>query len=240
MVCYNMEYSRDGEPMKGGFTDNYYFQMIDGIRRFKGVRKPEPPTEPATIAIDGEFDDWQDVGPDYRDHIDDCIPRHAWGYAKANLYTNYTGRNNFIRMKVTYDKDNVYFYAETEKDITPFKGDNWMLLFIDADQNHATGWEGYDYLANKFVNDDKTTTLKLAKTGWDFRTINRQVAYHVKGNKLELSIPRVDIGQTNPDHVAFDFHWADNIQKDGDIIEFAVSGDSAPERRFNYRFDARR
>jgi hypothetical protein len=36
---------------------------------------------------------------------------------------------------------------------------------------------------------------------------------------------------------AFDFHWADNIQKLGDISEFSLHGDSAPDRRSNYRFN---
>ena len=40
---YNEEYSRDIEPMRGGFGDAYYYQMVDGIRRFKGVRAvPRP------------------------------------------------------------------------------------------------------------------------------------------------------------------------------------------------------
>jgi hypothetical protein len=39
--------------------------------------------------------------------------------------------------------------------------------------------------------------------------------------------------------VAFDFHWADNIQAPDDIIEFGVSGDSAPNRRFKYRYQTR-
>ena len=36
---YNREYSRDAEPMRGYHTDNYYYQLIDGIRRYKGVRQ---------------------------------------------------------------------------------------------------------------------------------------------------------------------------------------------------------
>jgi hypothetical protein len=36
--------------------------------------------------------------------------------------------------------------------------------------------------------------------------------------------------------LAFDFHWADNIGKIGDITEFFLNGDNAPERRANYRF----
>ena len=35
---YTQEYSRDIEPMRGGHGDNYYWQMVAGIRRFKGAR----------------------------------------------------------------------------------------------------------------------------------------------------------------------------------------------------------
>jgi len=45
---YNQEYSRDIEPMKGGHTDNYYFQMVDYIRQFKGVNLPPLPSSPKT------------------------------------------------------------------------------------------------------------------------------------------------------------------------------------------------
>ena len=34
---YNHEFSRDIEPLRGDFGDNYYYQMADIIRRFKGV-----------------------------------------------------------------------------------------------------------------------------------------------------------------------------------------------------------
>jgi hypothetical protein len=55
---------------------------------------------------------------------------------------------------------------------------------------------------------------------------------------MELRISRSDIDQgSDADPVSFDFHWADNIQENDDIIEFAISGDSAPGRRFNYRYD---
>ena len=43
------------------------------------------------------------------------------------------------------------------------------------------------------------------------------------------------LGETLPD-VSVDFHWADNIKGEGEIAEFALDGDSAPSRRFNYRY----
>ena len=35
---YNAEFNRSIQPMKGGYTDNYYMQMVQNIRRYKGVR----------------------------------------------------------------------------------------------------------------------------------------------------------------------------------------------------------
>ncbi len=32
---YNAEFNRTIQPMKGGYTDNYYMQMAQNIRRYK-------------------------------------------------------------------------------------------------------------------------------------------------------------------------------------------------------------
>jgi hypothetical protein len=37
------------------------------------------------------------------------------------------------------------------------------------------------------------------------------------------------------DDVAFDFHWSDNPADLKDAISLCLNGDSAPNRRFNYR-----
>ena len=60
--------------------------------------------------------------------------------------------------------------------------------------------------------------------------------YQVAGNKMEIAVPRKLLGVKGKSEIVLDFHWADNMQNLDDIIEFAVSGDSAPERRFNYRY----
>ena len=60
--------------------------------------------------------------------------------------------------------------------------------------------------------------------------------YRVNGNAMEVGVPRaiIDEAAAAP---AFDFHWADNIQSFGDVSELGVNGDSAPNRRWNYRFE---
>jgi hypothetical protein len=57
----------------------------------------------------------------------------------------------------------------------------------------------------------------------------------VDGNGMEIGIPRALLGLT-AEKPSFDFHWADNIQGFTDVSELGVNGDSAPNRRWNYRF----
>ena len=229
---YSQEYSRDIEPMKGGCTDNYYYQMIANIRRYKGIRKPHSAGPTKTISIDGKFSDWNDVTPEYRDAIGDTIHRKENGWGNAGEYINTTGRNDFVTMKIACDKDNIYFYAKTKEPITPRDDSNWMMLYINADCDHKTGWNGYDFLVNKStMGTNATTLMKWDNTAWK---PTGRLGYRVKGNEMEIRIPREKIDLKTK--VAFNFHWADNIQNTDDIIQFSISGDSAPDRRFNYHY----
>jgi hypothetical protein len=230
---YNQEFSRDIEPMSGGHTDNYYYQLMANIRKYKGMKKPAVVGASVTINIRGNFNQWNKITAVYYDHSGDTEHRNSPGQGQAGPYVNASGRNDLVIMKVARDAKKIYFYAETQEAITSYKETNWMLLFIDADQNKETGWEGYDYVINQQVIDEKITTLaELRRDG----SIGKRVSipYKVNTNRLMLAIPRSAIGETAD--LAFDFHWADNIQKIGDITEFFLNGDNAPERRANYRF----
>jgi len=159
--AYNAEYNRDIEPMKGGYTDNYYYQMIDGIRKFKGVRGPQTASDPRTISIDGNFSDWSDVKPEFRDTIGDTFHRNHDGFGSAGPYINTTGRNDLMDMKVARDDDHIYFYAKTRDDITAYTDPAWMQLYLNTDQDYNTGWEGYDYVINQAAYNATRTTLRL-------------------------------------------------------------------------------
>jgi hypothetical protein len=230
---YNQEFSRDIEPMKGGHTDNYYYQLMGNIRKYKGMEKPMEAGPPVKINIRGNFKQWDKVEAVYYDHIGDTEHRNSPGHGQAGPYVNTTGRNDLVTMKIAYDATSVYFYAETASALTPSTDPNWMLLFIDADQNKETGWEGYDLLINSQIIDEKTTTMRSLNNDGSFgKTI--RLPFQASQNKLMVSVNRADLTPGNK--LAFDFHWADNIGKIGDITEFFMNGDNAPERRANYRF----
>lgn len=237
--AYNAEYSRDIEPMKGGFTDNYYYQMVAHIRQLKGTR-PIPPAGPVkTIRIDGNFADWANVTPEYRDHAFDTMHRDHPGWGKIEKYVNKTGRNDIIAAKVSRDAQNIYFMATARDPLTPRTDRNWMLLFIDADRDHRTGWEGYDYVVNAPTLSNTVSTVKKAVIAPDGTVTWKPVAqipFRTAVKQLELAIPAALLGWSEDENGGLDFKWADNIQKANDITEFSISGDAAPSRRFNYRY----
>jgi autotransporter-associated beta strand protein len=236
---YNEEYSRDIEPMKGGHTDNYYFQMVGQNRLRKGAGAIPAASAPQTIDIGGDFTDWADAGPSFFDAANDTVWRNFPSSVSQNgSYTNKTGRNDFTLLKVARDDLYLYFLAQCSSNITAQAGNNWMVLFLDTDQNHATGWEGYDYAVNLGGVGATTTTLSHNTTttnGWDWTTIRSDIPCQVGGNRLMFRLARADLG-LGADPISFDFHWADNYQVAGDISDFGINGDSAPDRRFNYRY----
>lgn len=231
---YNQEYSRDIEPMKGGHSDNYYYQLMANIRRYKGVNRPVKSEASKTIDISGDFDQWADVPAVYYDHSGDTMHRNSKKQGSAGPYINMRGRNDILESRVTQDASQLYFHVKTKENLTPSSGKNWMVLLIDTDQNKATGWEGYDLMVNGDINDnDKTPARKFnPKKGW---IKIEDVPYRIDGNQLMLSLPKKII-QTEGS-LNFDFHWVDNPAKLDDITDLFNAGDNAPSRRANYRYD---
>jgi hypothetical protein len=231
---FSVEYSRDIEPGKTSIGDNYYYQLISNIRKFKGVKRPQE-FKNHTIKIDGNFDDWKLIEPEYLDHKGDTIHRKHRGYGDL-FYINETGRNDFIKMKASYDKDYLYFYAECSENITPASDSNWMMILINADRDYSTGWQGYDYLINRNRNEENKASVEKNIGGkWDWETCG-YVEYMLKGREMEIRIPRKIIPGKTSNNVNFEFKWVDNIKTDGNLMDFYLSGDVAPSGRFNYLY----
>jgi hypothetical protein len=228
---FSQEGSRDIEPMKGGHGDNYYYQMAANIRRFKGAGRPEPASPPVTIAVDGLFDDWDDVTPIYETPAGNTFDRNSPGWAGLH-YEDRTGRNDFVRAKVARDDEYLYFYIETAEDITPSGDPDRMRLFIDIDRRRETGWEGYDYVANRLSPADRKATVERNTGGaWNWEPC-AEADCRVAGKRMELRIPRRDIAEDKT--LDFEFKWSDNMQTDGDIMDFYLHGDVAPIGRYNF------
>lgn len=231
---YNAEFNRTIQPMKGGYTDNYYMQMAQNIRRYKGVRAIPESKGYSKIRIDGSFNDWNTINIEYRDTKGDVTHRDYNGYG-GNHYSNSSGRNDIQLSKVAVDKRNVYFYVKTADELTSYKDKNWMLLLIDADNDSSTGWFGYDFIINQEVVDNKNTVLMKYDDSTGKWIKVKTLPYAVEGNQMEIAIDRKVLGCKGKAFI-FDFKWADNPKELIDPISLCTDGDAAPNRRFNYRF----
>lgn len=261
---FDEEYSRDIEPMLGGHADDYYYQMVANIRRFKGVRPLPKASPPHRIRIDHDFRQWRLVRPEYRDDAGDTAPRNHPGWGHAGPYVNRSGRNDLVAMKVARDSTNLYFYVRTEAPITRFlaaghspsasperKGSktggglltrspdpssNWMVLYLNTAGSARANWEGYDFRVSGVTPDGAHRWLERCTGGWHWKRVT-EVPFAMRGTQMHLAIPRAALGlPAGHGPLSFSFKWADNVPDSGDILDFIDHGDVAPNGRFAYRY----
>lgn len=231
----NWEYSRDVEPMRGGHFDNYYMQMCDYIRRYKGAPAQPAPQPAHTIDLKGGFDQWADL-PAYWAMPFGTLPRDAEGQGGVR-YTDDTGRNEFDCLKVAHDAENVYFYARTKAPIVFNMFTKWMNLYIGvAGRPYAPHWHGYHYLVNDIVLDGSATFLQRCLGGYRFGE-NLRVNYRMQASEVMIALPRAALGLTE-DAFELRFQWADHTGKNETIADFYLHGDTAPYGRFAFIYRA--
>ncbi|MCQ2162899.1 MAG: hypothetical protein MJY86_06440 [Bacteroidales bacterium] len=233
---YNAEFNRTIAPAKDKlYTDNYYMQMAENIRRYKGARPIPENAGLNDFAADGDFGKWKGIEITYFDTKGDTFHRDEDGYGDLH-YTNTTGRNDIVRSKVAVGRDNISFYAETAEALTAWSDPNWMLLFIDVDKDSSTGWCGYDLVVNKSVKSgSRTSVMKYNARSGKWQAVGT-ASFSTAENKLEICVPRKVLGLAGAkDSIVFDFKWCDNPQSLEDAISLCTDGDAAPNRRFNYR-----
>jgi hypothetical protein len=230
---FTEEYSRDIEPMLGGHGDNYYYQLISYIRRFKGMSKPQIPSGPKTIIINQDFTQWNDVQPYYLDDIFDIPSRNhpRYGDQGGQLIDN-SQRNDLERMQIAHDLFNLYFYARSN---APWiQGNNFTWLFLNTDNNYSTGWIGFDYLVDL---GERQLKKYMNNTGnWQYE---KSITIVNSGtNQLHCALSYLSLNIWYPT-INLQFKWfsADSLYTP-DPLKFIDKGDSAPNGRFTYTYMA--
>ena len=230
--------------MNGLFGDNYYMQLINYIRLYKGIKSRVNVGGNVTIDVDGSFDQWDsaEITAKYTDYANDTVKRNSRGFGKLK-YVDETGRNDFVSVKAARDVNNLYFYAKTAEDITPSTDDNWMTLFISSGAEGNAVWaQMYDFAVNlEKPNGNEAVISKYNADGtW---TKAGTAKMKVEGNQIMIEVSRDVLGiGDNDGKTVLDvkFKWADNYQlgEDGklDVFSFYKNGDAAPLGRMAYLF----
>ena len=237
---YNHEFSRDIEMMKGGYNDNFYLQLVQNVRKFKYADKA------GSVSGGGEAT--------YADFAGDALPRNFSNAAGTGKYIDQSNRNDITEIKVSHDKKNLYFRIKTAADITPYNGSdlNWMNVLIRS--QGSENFEGYHYIINRrpegksteagagaeagegtpAIAGSGTTSVERSSGGYNWVT-SGDAEYVVKGNVMQLVIPLANLGLSAED-CAIEFKVADNVTEYDDIMDYYVTGDSAPLGRLNFSY----
>jgi hypothetical protein len=238
---FDDENSRDIEPTKGRLKDHYYYQLVANIRRYKGVSKYDAQQKSLTIDVKASPAQWDngDIVA-YNHYVNNTYERDVDGWATTH-YTNPGIRNDIKTAKVSYDKDNVYFYVETVDPLTPSTDANWMRLLLDTSEATPdySGWENFEYILNRVSPASDGLVLERSTGGWNWEEVGH-VDYSVSGNVLQVAIPR-NLPGFGSGRLDFNFKWCDANLADGDILTLYTDGDAAPGGRFCFHFttDAR-
>lgn len=230
---FDWDHSRDIEPNKGWGDkgDVYYLQLVDMIRKFKGMTPAASASEEKTISL-RNVRDWDDVLPYYQSYKGNTMHRDARGRYDM-YYTNNSGRNDIVGAKVARDQENIWFYVETAGELSPQSDPHWMQLLIDVDRDKSTGWNGYDFIINRVSPKGRKAVMERNIQGIWMWEKSSECEFRTFGNKLVIKIPRKALGLSSGS-LDFEFKWNDNMQEEGNIMDFYVNGDTAPGGRFNY------
>ena len=229
---FNDTYSRDIEPSKGDLSDNYYYQLVDFVRRYKGTRAVAPDAVLTTVDIATEANAWQTVPKTYYSYPGNTFNRDDVGYGNIR-YTDTSGRNDITLSKVTSDTDYVYFMVQCADNITPFTDENWMRLLLDTSEV-MDNWNGYEFIINRLSPTSNKAALEKSQGGWAWEKV-ADVDYSLQSNTLQLKVPKSALGIAG-NTFNFNFKWSDNTLATGDIMDFYLYGDTAPFGRFMYQY----
>ncbi len=229
---YNHEYSRDIEMMKGGYGDNYYLQLLENVRRYKYTDAAAYALPMASVRIEkGAGDPAWDRAVAYADFVGDCMTRRHFDAAGTYLYRDDSNRNDIAGIRVIHDEKNLYVRVTCAEEITAYEeGDaGWMnlLLSTGADESFA----GFDFIVNRSPSDGKTSIEQLKDGEW--KTVGT-AGMKLEGKDLFLSIPW-SVLDVQPGSL-IRFKAADNVTEQFDIMDYYVSGDSAPIGRLAYSY----
>ncbi len=234
---FNHEFSRDIEMMKGGYNDNFYLQLVRNVRKFKLTEGSRPVYPMKTINIRKAVENtWSSVPAAYTDMAGDAIGRNFENAAGTAVYTDSSNRNDITDIKVTHDRKNVYFMIKTVADITPHNGTdlNWMNILIGNSGSPDISFAGYHYIINRKPAGKGKTSIERSSGGYQW-TDAGQAAYSIKGNLMQVAIPLSELGLTAT-NCSFEFKIADHVTGYDDIMDYYVTGDSAPIGRLSFSY----
>lgn len=235
MLCdaVNKEYSRDIEPMSGGYEDAFYLQLISNIHRYKGVSTLPTSNKPQHITLGTIDERWKDVKYIVCNTDHAFVSRDAHGGAATVRYTEAAPKDKIVEIRVSYDKDYIYFLLKGKNEFTQYNNKkNWLNLFIGTGSPRPQGWESYRYIVGRNIDGKNISIESLTK---DFHMQGKGEGMFVQdADAIQISLPRSVLGLQK--EKKFYFKVAMGVSKPSDIMNYYTTGCAMPMGRLSYLY----
>ncbi|MCQ2142733.1 MAG: hypothetical protein MJY56_01555 [Bacteroidales bacterium] len=235
MLCdaASKEFSRDIEPMNGGYEDAFYLQLISNLRRYKGISSSKPRANaPRTIDIEGNPAQWDKVG--YVQIHPDAVQmaRNAYGASKAVTYTQPAPENALSEVRVSYDSENVYFLVKAKGEWNEPDGSEWLNIYLGTGEPSEKGWNGYEYIIGSSF-DDGAVSVEALDADYS-KTPVGEARFVREAASLQIALPRDLVGLDGAK--GFYFKAAAGVEEPSNIMNTYKTGSAMPMGRLSYQF----
>ncbi len=234
---FSEEYSRDIEMMKGGYGDNFVVQTLINTRKYKYSEAKHYKYDLKTMPLDDfSAEAWKDVKSEYKDPVGDALARDYRDAFSTTTYVDNSNRNDISSVRIAHDTANLYVRVETAEAVTAYNGTdkNWMNLLIQTENGGENSFAGFQYIVNRSPDGSGKTSVEKSRGGFSWESAG-SAQYAVSGNVVLYSIPLASLGLT-AQNCYIRIKACDNVTKPDDIMDYYVSGDSAPIGRFAYSY----
>ena len=215
MMCdaVSREFSRDIEPMRGGYEDAFYLQLITNIRRYKyGPFEERSPGESMTY---------------YAIHPEG-LGRDAPGVCEALRYTQPVPPNHIHHItvgctggKLTFDA--VFQHPVSDEDMQSFQ------LLLGCGNAKKGGFESYSWHITPLPGQQALYLKRLDRSAEEML----QVDHNRCGNRLTVEVMRHRLGAS---YDSIYFKAAVHVEDPGDIMSYYTSGSALPPGRLSYMY----
>lgn len=233
MLCdaADKEYSRDIEPMRGGYEDAFYIQLIKNIRKYKGLPYNGNGYPAKSIDITKGLEQWATATAVYRNMDSKPEARNSYGASKKVFYSLPAPANNLKEVRVAHDAKYFYFLIQADQPFVHSNASGGLQVLMGANEPATGGWNGYDYV----IELDGGKAAVLSKLDQQRRkTEIANIRFTKKDNWLQLQIPRRQLGVNDIKQLRFKV--ADGVAKPEDIMEYYISGSVMPVGRLSYLY----
>ena len=212
MLCdaVNKEYSRDIEPMCGGYGDSFYIQLIENIRQYKGKQESKQSNPGRALR--------------YRSTDSAANGRDSYGVSQTIRYCQEALENSIYEVVLSDSEDNLMITVSFHKEI---KEDHLkkLLLLFGVGEIHAGSWESYDFQVG-FEENGKCCLYRLSD-----RRIVCVLNCQCNDKGIHIVIPRRKLSR-NSDQIYFKVAF--DVENPKDIMSYYTSGSALPPGRLSY------